>query len=118
MAYVDGKYVDLGNFTPHQLLPKEARGKTWDEQVSSGLQKLGMSKENADVIAPFSNLGGIVGAGFASNAARPVDAAITNLARSRGYSFTPTKYTFSKIGETNREGLLGGISSLKPTEAM
>lgn len=155
MAYIDGKYVDLGNFTPHQLLPKEARGKTWDEQVSSGLQKLGMSKENADAIAPFSNLGGIVGAGFASNAARPVDAAITNLARSRGYSFTPTrynfrptggmtkgntttmypatpdyninyttsstfnpKYVFSKIGETNREGLLGGISSLKPTEAM
>lgn len=118
MAYVDGKYVNLGNFTPHQLLPKEARGKTWDEQVSSGLQKLGMSKENADAIAPFSNLGGIVGAGFASNAARPVDAAITNLARSKGYAFTPTKYTFSKIGETNREGLLGGISSLKPTEAM
>lgn len=101
MAYIDGKYIDLNNsFVPHQLLPIGQRGPTWDEQVSAGLHSIGLPEDDAALVADITNPGGVLAAGFGANAGRPVDAALNNFTRSKGWTYTPTEYSFEPTAFT------------------
>lgn len=144
-GYVNNLTGERTFIVPHQLVPREQRGSTWDEMVENGLTKLGMDPENARTVAPFTNPGGMVVAGFGANAARPADAALTNFARTKGWSYTPSThnftptaftrgnattsypgtynyrtnystsvprgFTYSKVGDVNKEGMLGMAGS-------
>lgn len=96
----------------HQNVPTEFRSGTWNEDVSRGLQGLGMQKDNADLVAEFSNPGGLTISGLAAKAARPLDNAYNRWLVNNGHVYKTNNVFRSVIGDLNKESITSSITNL------